>query len=63
LECGHRCAGVCGEICPSKDFCVDCAPEKVKSQGKLNYLLIKKLSIYKFIFIIHFFLKKKQYQI
>ncbi|RIA89999.1 hypothetical protein C1645_805971 [Glomus cerebriforme] len=32
LECGHRCAGVCGEICPSKDFCVECAPEKVTSQ-------------------------------
>ena len=35
LECGHNCAGVCGEICPSKDFCVDCSPEKVKNQGKL----------------------------
>ncbi|CAB5387849.1 unnamed protein product [Rhizophagus irregularis] len=32
LECGHNCAGVCGEICPSKDFCVDCAPEVVKNQ-------------------------------
>ncbi|CAB4484431.1 unnamed protein product [Rhizophagus irregularis] len=32
LECGHKCAGVCGEICPSKDFCVNCAPEKVKNQ-------------------------------
>ncbi|CAB4430455.1 unnamed protein product [Rhizophagus irregularis] len=32
LECGHDCAGVCGEICPSKDFCLECAPEKVKSQ-------------------------------
>ncbi|GBC46709.1 uncharacterized protein OCT59_017758 [Rhizophagus irregularis] len=32
LECGHNCAGVCGEICPSKDFCVDCASEEVKNQ-------------------------------
>ncbi|RGB37021.1 hypothetical protein C1646_652342, partial [Rhizophagus diaphanus] len=32
LECGHDCAGVCDEICPSKDFCLECAPEKVKSQ-------------------------------
>ncbi|GBC02767.1 hypothetical protein RclHR1_04800007 [Rhizophagus clarus] len=32
LECGHLCAGVCGETCPSKDFCVNCASEKVKSQ-------------------------------
>ncbi|GBC01063.1 hypothetical protein RclHR1_04050006 [Rhizophagus clarus] len=32
LECGHNCAGVCGEVCPSKDFCVECAPENVKSQ-------------------------------
>ncbi|PKY21705.1 hypothetical protein RhiirB3_525223 [Rhizophagus irregularis] len=32
LECGHNCAGVCGEICPSKDFCVDCAPENVLNQ-------------------------------
>jgi hypothetical protein len=39
LECGHKCAGVCGEICPSKDFCVDCAPEKVKSQGMLKLFL------------------------
>ncbi|CAG8485482.1 12101_t:CDS:10 [Funneliformis mosseae] len=22
LECGHDCSGVCGEICPSKDFCM-----------------------------------------
>ncbi|PKY55180.1 P-loop containing nucleoside triphosphate hydrolase protein [Rhizophagus irregularis] len=33
LKCGHKCAGVCGEVCPSKiDFCVVCAPEKVKNQ-------------------------------
>ncbi|PKC03010.1 hypothetical protein RhiirA5_452565 [Rhizophagus irregularis] len=32
LKCGHKCAGVCGEVCPSKDFCVICAPEKVKDQ-------------------------------
>ncbi|RIA80711.1 hypothetical protein C1645_866307 [Glomus cerebriforme] len=32
LKCGHRCAGVCGEICPSKDFCVECARENVKNQ-------------------------------
>ncbi|CAG8518815.1 4362_t:CDS:10 [Funneliformis mosseae] len=32
LECGHMCAGVCGEVCPSKDFCITCAPESVKSQ-------------------------------
>ncbi|GBB94416.1 hypothetical protein RclHR1_02350015 [Rhizophagus clarus] len=32
LECGHNCAGICGESCPSKDFCVNCASEKVKSQ-------------------------------
>ncbi|CAI2168909.1 11576_t:CDS:10 [Funneliformis geosporum] len=32
LECGHNCAGVCGEICPSKDFCIICAPEHVKRQ-------------------------------
>ncbi|GBB88735.1 hypothetical protein RclHR1_15310002 [Rhizophagus clarus] len=32
LECGHNCAGVCGEICPSKDFCINCASEKVKNQ-------------------------------
>ncbi|CAI2182855.1 2804_t:CDS:10, partial [Funneliformis geosporum] len=32
LECGHMCAGVCGEICPTKDFCNTCAPESVKRQ-------------------------------
>ncbi|CAI2180938.1 10853_t:CDS:10 [Funneliformis geosporum] len=32
LECGHKCVGVCGEICPSKDFCAICAPEKIKNQ-------------------------------
>ncbi|RGB25652.1 hypothetical protein C1646_771434 [Rhizophagus diaphanus] len=32
LKCGHRCAGICGETCPSEDFCVNCASEKVKDQ-------------------------------
>ncbi|PKC62918.1 P-loop containing nucleoside triphosphate hydrolase protein, partial [Rhizophagus irregularis] len=32
FECGHRCAGICGETCPSNDFCVNCASEKVKDQ-------------------------------
>ncbi|GES93124.1 P-loop containing nucleoside triphosphate hydrolase protein [Rhizophagus clarus] len=32
LKCGHNCAGVCGEICPSQDFCVECAPDNVKNQ-------------------------------
>ncbi|GBB88387.1 hypothetical protein RclHR1_14960002 [Rhizophagus clarus] len=32
LKCGHKCAGVCGEICPPKDYCVFCATEKVKNQ-------------------------------
>ncbi|RIA86555.1 AAA domain-containing protein, partial [Glomus cerebriforme] len=30
LKCGHKCTGVCGEICP--DFCIKCAPKKVKNQ-------------------------------
>src|SRR5207248_10934562 len=29
--CGHRCAGICGEVCPSREFCVICAPERVKN--------------------------------
>jgi hypothetical protein len=40
LKCGHRCAGICGETCPSENFCVNCASEKVKDQGTLNFLLI-----------------------
>ncbi|CAG8617771.1 554_t:CDS:10, partial [Funneliformis mosseae] len=32
LECGHVCAGVCGENCPSELFCVICAPINVRSQ-------------------------------
>ncbi|CAG8442461.1 13677_t:CDS:10 [Ambispora gerdemannii] len=32
LECGHQCPGVCGDICPSKEFCPSCATENVKSQ-------------------------------
>ncbi|PKK69466.1 hypothetical protein RhiirC2_661403 [Rhizophagus irregularis] len=32
LKCGHRCAGICGETCPSENFCVNCASEKVKDQ-------------------------------
>ncbi|CAG8637969.1 12643_t:CDS:2, partial [Funneliformis mosseae] len=32
LKCGHDCSGVCDEICPSKDFCIICAPEHVKRQ-------------------------------
>ncbi|RUS16781.1 LOW QUALITY PROTEIN: hypothetical protein BC937DRAFT_90815 [Endogone sp. FLAS-F59071] len=30
LDCGHRCPSVCGEVCPSKKFCVLCADEKTK---------------------------------
>ncbi|CAG8591908.1 3194_t:CDS:10 [Funneliformis mosseae] len=32
LKCGHKCVGVCGDICPSKDYCAICAPENIKSQ-------------------------------
>lgn len=30
LSCGHRCPSVCGEICPSKQFCQECASNGVK---------------------------------
>ena len=31
LSCGHRCPSICGEKCPTSDFCQTCAPEKVKN--------------------------------
>ena len=48
LECEHERAGVCGEICPSKDFCINCVPKSVKDQGnkrsiRYYYLLIYNL--------------------
>ncbi len=33
LECGHLCFGVCGEVCPSKKYCIACAPNDIRSQG------------------------------
>ncbi|CAH1759698.1 5746_t:CDS:10, partial [Entrophospora sp. SA101] len=32
LECGHDCNGVCGEVCPSKKYCIMCASNDVKKQ-------------------------------
>jgi hypothetical protein len=59
LECGHKCAGVCGEICPSKVFCVDCAPKNVKSQGMYCMLKLFNYFTLKLIinFPLHFFIK------
>ncbi|UKZ79237.1 hypothetical protein TrVFT333_006987 [Trichoderma virens FT-333] len=31
LECGHQCPSLCGEVCPNKAFCQQCASEDVKS--------------------------------
>lgn len=31
LECGHQCPSLCGEVCPDKAFCQQCASEAVKS--------------------------------
>ncbi|KAL3456102.1 AAA domain-containing protein [Aspergillus heterothallicus] len=30
LSCGHRCPSVCGELCPSSDFCQACASDTIK---------------------------------
>ena len=30
LACGHRCPSVCGELCPSTEFCQQCASTTVK---------------------------------
>ena len=30
LVCGHRCPSMCGEICPSSDFCQTCASPSIK---------------------------------
>ncbi|GMH38367.1 hypothetical protein BSKO_06251 [Bryopsis sp. KO-2023] len=32
LECGCTCPGLCGEVCPSKDYCLKHATTRVKSQ-------------------------------
>jgi hypothetical protein len=34
-KCGHNCAGICGEICPTHCADANCAPKKIKNQGKL----------------------------
>ncbi|KAL7929042.1 hypothetical protein V8C35DRAFT_203887 [Trichoderma chlorosporum] len=31
LECGHQCPSLCGEVCPDKTFCQQCASEVVRS--------------------------------
>ncbi|KAL6887873.1 hypothetical protein GGI43DRAFT_417260 [Trichoderma evansii] len=31
LGCGHRCPSLCGETCPNKRFCQQCAIEDIKS--------------------------------
>ncbi|KAH7120477.1 AAA domain-containing protein [Dactylonectria macrodidyma] len=31
LECGHRCPSVCGEPCPSRMYCQQCATEEITS--------------------------------
>ncbi|KAL6854624.1 hypothetical protein J3F83DRAFT_477514 [Trichoderma novae-zelandiae] len=31
LDCGHQCPSLCGEACPDKAFCQQCASEAVKS--------------------------------
>ncbi|KAH6677816.1 hypothetical protein F5X68DRAFT_245533 [Plectosphaerella plurivora] len=31
LSCGHRCPSLCGEKCPTSDFCQICASDDVKS--------------------------------
>ncbi|KAL1954732.1 hypothetical protein VTO42DRAFT_785 [Malbranchea cinnamomea] len=30
LECGHRCPSLCGELCPSRQFCQVCATDDIK---------------------------------
>ncbi|RAL10327.1 putative NF-X1 finger and helicase domain protein [Aspergillus homomorphus CBS 101889] len=30
LSCGHQCPSVCGEPCPSSDFCQTCASDNIK---------------------------------
>jgi hypothetical protein len=46
-RCGHICAGICGEDCPP--YCdVNCAPKKIKNQGKFNlncFVIVWKLYI------------------
>ncbi|RPA78403.1 hypothetical protein BJ508DRAFT_228237 [Ascobolus immersus RN42] len=32
LSCGHQCPSVCGEACPSKDFCKTCAAPAILEQ-------------------------------
>ncbi|KXZ55297.1 hypothetical protein GPECTOR_3g432 [Gonium pectorale] len=45
LSCGHRCPGLCGEPCPTADYCVhpDCrgkAPERIREQV-VDYVLLR----------------------
>lgn len=32
LGCGHQCPSICGEICPSREFCQQCASPEVKER-------------------------------
>lgn len=32
LKCGHQCPSICGEVCPTVDFCRRCAKDAIKSQ-------------------------------
>lgn len=32
LPCGHACPSICGEICPTIEFCRRCAKEEIKSK-------------------------------
>jgi hypothetical protein len=32
LDCGHRCPSICGENCPSKDFCQECCTSEFKER-------------------------------
>ena len=32
LDCDHQCPTVCGEVCPSSDFCQECGKEEILSR-------------------------------
>jgi hypothetical protein len=40
LGCGHQCPSICGEICPSEEFCQKCCTPELKST-QVDYLEFK----------------------
>jgi len=37
LECNHRCPSICGEVCPTKEFCQQCCAPEIK-ETTVEYL-------------------------